>query len=61
MDHYMLLSMYHVFSIITGYLRDIFINLSQFIEKHVTVEFLIYFIFLPIAIIPSILIHHSGH
>jgi hypothetical protein len=60
MDHYMLLSMYHVFSIITGYLRDIFINLSQFIEKHVTGEFFIYFIFLPIAIIPSILINHAG-
>jgi hypothetical protein len=56
----MLLSLYYVSSIIAGCIRDIFINLSQFIEKHVTVEFFIYFVFLPIAIIPSILINHAG-
>jgi hypothetical protein len=41
-------------------IRDLFLNLSQFIEKHVTVEFFIYFIFLPVAIIPTILINHAG-
>ena len=33
---------------------------ASFIEKNVTVEFFVYFIFLPIAIIPSILINHAG-
>jgi hypothetical protein len=33
---------------------------ASFIEKTITVEFFIYFIFLPIAIIPSILINHAG-
>jgi hypothetical protein len=61
MDHYILLSIYNFLSIILGPIRDFFPKLSQLIEKHVTVEFFIYFIFFPIAIIPSILINHAGH
>jgi hypothetical protein len=35
-------------------------SFAWFIEKNVTAEFFIYFIFLPIAIIPSTLINHAG-
>jgi hypothetical protein len=35
-------------------------SLIWFIEKNVTVKFFIYFIFLPISIIPTIIINHAG-
>jgi hypothetical protein len=35
-------------------------SLATFFEDNVTVEFFIYFIFLPITIIPTILINHAG-
>jgi hypothetical protein len=43
-----------------GFLHNTFMSLIWFIEKNMTVDFFIYFIFLPISIIPSIIINHAG-
>jgi hypothetical protein len=59
-EHIFLLTTQRLFYIIIGFLCDTFMSLSWFIEKNVTVEFFIYFIFLPVSIIPSIIINHAG-
>jgi hypothetical protein len=43
-----------------GFLRNCFLRFTWYLEKHVTVEFFIYGIFLPFAYIPSILFNHAG-
>jgi hypothetical protein len=51
---------YNVVCDCSSILRDIFLSVIWFVEKNVTVEFFIYFIFLPIASIPFTLINHAG-
>jgi hypothetical protein len=59
-DHLFLLTTQRLFYSTFGFFRDAFMCLIWFIEKNVTVEFFIYFNFLPISIIPSIIINHAG-
>jgi hypothetical protein len=59
-DYFVLLSIWYLIYSTLGSLRDAFMSLATFFEDNVTVEFFIYFIFLPITIIPTILINHAG-
>jgi hypothetical protein len=59
-DHILLLTTQRLFYSIFVFIRDTFMSLIWSIEKNVTVEFFIYFIFLPISIIPTIIINHAG-
>jgi hypothetical protein len=59
-DHIFLLTTQQLFYSILGFIRDTFMSLICFIETNVTVEFFIYFIFLPISIIPTIILNHAG-
>jgi hypothetical protein len=59
-DYYILVGIRKLVYASFGTFRDVFLSLVNFIEEHVTVEFFIYFVFLPIAIIPTILINHAG-
>jgi hypothetical protein len=59
-DYCVLLSIRYLIYSSLGRLRDAFMSFATFLEDNVTVEFFIYFIFLPITIIPTILINHAG-
>jgi hypothetical protein len=59
-DHILILTTQWLFYCIFGFLRDTFMSQIWFIEKNMTVEFFVYFIFLPISIIPTIIINHAG-
>jgi hypothetical protein len=59
-DYCVLLSIQYLIYSTLGSLRNAFMSLATFFEDNVTVEFFIYFIFLPITIIPTILINHAG-
>jgi hypothetical protein len=59
-DYCVLLSIRYLIYSSSGCLRDAFMSLATFLGDNVTVEFFIYFIFLPITIIPSILLNYAG-
>jgi hypothetical protein len=59
-DYCVLLSIWYLIHSSLGCLCDAFMSFATFLEDNVTVEFFIYFIFLPITIIPTILINHAG-
>jgi hypothetical protein len=59
-DYCILLSIHFLLYALFGRLQDAFISFATFIETNVTEKFFIYFIFLPIASMPSVLINYAG-
>jgi hypothetical protein len=60
LDYYFLISINHLANVSFGFLRDVLVSIVWFIDKNVSVQFFIYYMFLTIATILSILINHAG-
>jgi hypothetical protein len=62
-DYIILVNAHTFLQVSLGLIRDTFLSLINFIEKNVSVDFFIYYVFLPIAFIPFLivgLINHAG-
>ena len=60
LDYYILPCIYQLIATPLGYFRNIFLSLTWYLEKNISVEFFIYCMFLPVAYVPTIIINHAG-